>query len=301
VTRAIAIAILVAYAAPARAQEADVSYRVKQGDTIELIAAEFYGDHARTAAFVAEENKLKPPYKVYPGERLKIPVTREIATAKGDTFASLAAKYLGDDKRAPFIAELNHMRPGDLLPTGTVIALPFHVAYVAQGTESLAAVATAFFGDAKQADAIRMYNALDKSSLDKGESILVPVLNVRTRPEHTPTLDADSAQRHDEQKLARADAQTALPIARAAWREGEFGQVRDVLKPVAKRFDYLDTPTAIDVGLLLGKAHVAFEDKDAAIAVFQQVHDRAGDETMSAYAESPKVLEAWRAAGGAIK
>ena len=70
----------------ARAGPADVAYRVRQGDTIELIAAEFYGDHARTVGFVAEENKLKPPYKIYPGERLKIPVTREIATAKGDTF-----------------------------------------------------------------------------------------------------------------------------------------------------------------------------------------------------------------------
>lgn len=299
--RALVIAIVVAYAAPVRAQEADVSYRVKQGDTIELIAAEFYGDHARTVVFVAEENKLKPPYKVYPGERLKIPVTREIATAKGDTFASLAAKYLGDDKRAPFIAELNHMQAGDVLPTGTVIVLPFHVAYIALGAEPLMLVATAFFGDPKQTDAIRVYNALDKASLDKGESILVPVLNVRTRPEHTPTLDADSARRHDEQKLARTDAQTALPIARAAWREGDFTQVRDVLAPVAKRFDYLDTPAAIDVGLLLGKAYVAFEDKDAAIATFQQVRARASDETLSAYAESPKVLEAWRAAGGAIK
>ena len=115
-------------------------------------------------------------------------------------------------------------------------------------------VATAFFGDPKQADAIRAYNALDKAMLDKGESILVPVLNVRTRPEHTPTLDADSVQRHDAQKRARADAQAELPIAHAAWLEGDFKQVRDALDPVAKQFDYLDTPTAIDVGVLLGKA-----------------------------------------------
>jgi LysM repeat protein len=298
-----ALAIICALSGTAMAQEAtsDVAYRVKQGDTIELIAAEFYGDHARTVAFIAEENKLKAPYKVYPGERIKVPVTREIATAKGDTFESLAAQYLGDSKRAPFLAEVNHMQPGDPLATGTVIAIPFHVAYTAQAAESLGQVSTELFGDAKQADAIRAYNGLDKPALDKGETVLVPVMHVRTRPEHTPTLDADSAQRHDAQKHALTDAAMALPVARTAWLEGDFKRVRDVLGPVAKRFDYLDNATAIDLGVLLGKADVAFDDKDAATSLFHEVLARSPGQTLSAYSESPKVLEAWRTAGGSVK
>jgi LysM repeat protein len=298
-----ALAIICALSATAMAQEAtsDVAYRVKQGDTIELIAAEFYGDHARTVGFIAEENKLKAPYKVYPGERIKVPVTREIATAKGDTFESLAAQYLGDAKRAPFLAEVNHMQPGDPLATGTVIAIPFHVAYTAQAAESLGQISTELFGDAKQADAIRAYNGLDKPSVDKGETVLVPVMHVRTRPEHTPTLDADSAQRHDAQKHALADAAMALPVARTAWLEGDFTRVRDVLGPVAKRFDYLDNATAIDLGVLLGKADVAFDDKEAATALFRDVLARSPGQTLSAYSESPKVLEAWRTAGGSVK
>ncbi|HEY3806062.1 MAG TPA: LysM domain-containing protein [Kofleriaceae bacterium] len=296
------LAIVIALAATAHAQEAaDVSYRVKQGDTIELVAAEFYGDHAKTAVFIAEENKLKPPYKIYPGERLKVPVTREIATSKGDNFASLAAQWLGDDKRAPFLADANHMQPTDALPTGTVLVVPFAVAYVAQGSEPLVVVATAFYGDPKQAEALRAYNGLDRNALDKGESILIPSLHVRTRSEHAPTLDADGAQRHEQQKHALADAQAALPIARADWREGDFAHVRSTLAPIAKRLDYLDTKTLIDVGVLLGKADVAFEDKDAAIALFQEVRARAPSVTLSAYAESPKVLDAWRAANGAVQ
>jgi LysM repeat protein len=295
------VLILLALAATAHAQEADVSYRVKQGDTVELVAAEFYGDHAKTAVFVAEENKLKQPYKIYPGERLKIPVTREIATSNGDTFASLAAQYLGDDKRASFLADANHMQPADALATGTVLVVPFQIAYVAQGAEPLVVVATAFYGDPKQAETLRAYNGLDRNALEKGESIAIPSLHVRTRPEHTPTLDADAAQRREQQKHALADAQAALPIARAAWREGDFAQVRTALAPVAKRLDYLDTATLIDIGVLLGKADVAFEDKDAAVALFQQVRARSPDHALSAYAESPKVLEVWRAAGGAVQ
>jgi hypothetical protein len=124
---------------------------------------------------------------------------------------------------------------------------------------------------------------------------------VRTRSEHAPTLDADGAQRHEQQKHALADAQAALPIARADWREGDFAHVRSTLAPIAKRLDYLDTKTLIDVGVLLGKADVAFEDKDAAIALFQEVRARAPSVTLSAYAESPKVLDAWRAANGAVQ
>jgi LysM repeat protein len=298
-----AIAILCALSATAMAQEAvsDVAYRVKQGDTIELIAAEFYGDHTHTAAFIVEENKLKAPFKVYPGERIKVPVTREIATAKGDRFDKLAAQYLGDAKRAPFLAEVNHMQPDEPLATGTLIAIPFHIAYTAQAAESLGQISTELFGDAKQSEVIRAYNGLDKPGVDKGETVLVPVMHVRTRPEHTPTLDADSAQRHDAQKHAIADAVAVLPLARTAWLEGDFMRVRDLLGPVAKRFDYLDNAAAIDVGVLLGKADVAFDDKDAATELFRDVLVRSPGQMLSAYAESPKVLETWRAAGGSVK
>ena len=302
--KALAIVAIVGLAAMAHAQEAPsdtVAYHVKQGDTLDLIAAEFYGDHARTAVFVAEENKLPRPYRVFPGERLRIPINREIATAKGDSFASLATQYLGDANRAPFLAQFNHMAPTDDLPTGTTLAIPFHVVHVAPSAESLAQVAAMFFGDSKQAEAIKAYNGLDKTSLDKGESILVPVLHLRARPEHTPTIDAEAAQRRDLQKRVTADAQAALPVARTAWREGDFAQVKDALGPIAKQLDYLNAASATEIGLLLGKAYVAYEDKPAALALFQQVLARAPQHTLSAYAESPKVLEAWHQAGGRIQ
>ncbi|HEY1546742.1 MAG TPA: LysM peptidoglycan-binding domain-containing protein [Kofleriaceae bacterium] len=297
------LAIICVLSGTALAQEAasDVSYRVKQGDTVELIAAEFYGDHAHTATFIVEENKLKPPYKVYPGERIKVPVTREVATAKDDRFDKLATEYLGDAKRAPFLAEVNHMQPDDPLATGTVITIPFHFSYTAPAAESFGQISTELFGDAKQADAIRAYNGLDKAGVDKGETVVVPVLHVRTRPEHTPTLDADSAQRHETQKRAIADAAAALPLAQTAWLEGDFKRVRALLGPSKKQFDYLDNATAVDVGVLLGKADVAFDDKDGATELFHDVLARSSGTTLSAYSESPKVLEVWRAAGGSVK
>ena len=86
---ALAIAIVVAVpprAARAQAPTSDVTiYRVKQGDTLDLIAAEFYGDRNK-AIFIMVANKIQHPRALRPGERLRIPVTREVTTSPGDTF-----------------------------------------------------------------------------------------------------------------------------------------------------------------------------------------------------------------------
>ena len=307
--RAIALALVAsgAAAATAHAQEAPappeevVLYRAKAGDTLDLVAAEFYGDHARTAVILVEQNKLQRPYKLFPGERLRVPVSRDVATAAGDTFASLAGQYLGDPKRAAFLADYNHAAEGAHLATGTVIAIPFHVVHVAQGAETLAQIATTFFGDAKQADAIAAYNGLTKTALDKGETVLVPMLGVRSRPEHSPTLEPDGAERHEQQKRTAAAAAAALPIARAAWRAGDFAAIKDALAPLAKQLDYLDAAAASEIGALLGRAYVAFDDRPAATAMFQKAIALRPQLALSAYADSPKVLELWRQAGGRVQ
>jgi len=83
----------------ALAQESDVTiYRVKLGDTLDLIAAEFYGDRNK-AIFIMVSNKIQHPRPLKQGERLRIPVTRQVTTSPGDTWETLAATYLGDPRR----------------------------------------------------------------------------------------------------------------------------------------------------------------------------------------------------------
>jgi LysM repeat protein len=308
VTRAAVLALLVALVASAHAQvdTADtVSYRVRAGDTLDVIAAEYYGDKAQ-AVFVVTENHLADPKThrirgVSPGDRVKIPVTREIATAKGDTFESLAQTYLGDARRATFLAEFNGISIDDSLAAGTALALPMHVTHTATAGESLAMIATYYYGDARQADLLKRYNNLDHNSIEKGDSLVVPNLHVHVRAGRQPPLDAESKERRDRQRKAIADAAEALPRARSAWLLGDFAGVKAALEHLADDADYLDAKTAIEIGVLLGKAHVAFDEKDAAVAAFARVIDRRPRTLLSAYADSPKVLEAWRKAGGHVE
>src|SRR5262249_32246274 len=123
---------IAAFIVPGAAQAQDairpVTYRVKQGDTLELIAAEFYGDRSK-ALFIAAENKLTRPRPLRPGERLRIPVSREVTTAPGDTFESLAMTYLGSARRGGFLADWSGIAQDVSLPAGTSITIPFTITY----------------------------------------------------------------------------------------------------------------------------------------------------------------------------
>jgi LysM repeat protein len=218
--RALVIACLLA--STANAQTATAVYRANKKDTLDLIAAEWYGDRT-FAVFIVTENHLKKG--VQPFMRLRIPVTKEITTAKGDTFASLAETHLGDEKRAPFLAEYNGLPVDESLATGTAITIPFHVTYVSEDGGSVADVASKFYRDAKQADLLKRYNFLDKATLEKGEAIEVPALAVRVRPAKLPPLDTEAKDRRRQLAKITEMAATALPAARAAYAQGDFAHV----------------------------------------------------------------------------
>jgi hypothetical protein len=155
-----------------------------------------------------------------------------------------------------------------------------------------------YFGDGKQADMLRSYNALDKQVNDKGESVLVPMANVRVRESRLPALDDEAKARRDERHRTVELAATALPKARGAWAQGDFATVRAALTPVLEELDFLDTKTAVDVALLVARADVAFDDTAPAAAALAQVLDRKPRFRLSPYSESPKLIAAWKNAGG---
>jgi LysM repeat protein len=298
--------VAVALASTARAQRDatndTATYRVRQGDTLDLIAAEYYGDH-NDAIFIMVENKMQHARKLAPGEKLKIPISREITTSPGDTLASLAQAYLGDSRRAPFLGDFNTLAIGDTdtIAAGTQLTIPFHVTHVAAANETVASIAAAYFGDARQGEMLRKYNHLDRASIDKGESIVVPIFHVRVRGSKLPPIDADSKARREHQRRAAVGLGTALPRARTAWLQGDFAGVKAALAPVEADLDYLDTPGAVEVGLLLAKSYAAFDENELAVAMFNRVRDREPRLALSRYTDSPKIVALWEKAGGRVE
>lgn len=298
---AVAFALAVPRAAVAQNDQSDlITIRVKQGDTLALLAAEFYSDRNK-AIFIMVANKLDHPRPLKPGERIKIPVSRPYTTAPGDTFETIAANFLGDAKRGTFLAEFNGLQPDDRIPSGTDLFIPFTITHTAANTESISQIAQAYFGNDKNAQMIRKYNFLgEKDSLEKGEKLIVPIFNVRLSASKLPPIDADSNKRREKQKKAQANAALALPAAKIAWRDGDFALVKDTLAGVGQDVDYLQTEQAVEVGVMLGAMHLAFGDEKPALEAFKRVLERKPSHLLSPYFYAPKVIAVWKEAGGGV-
>jgi LysM repeat protein len=302
---AIAAVIVAASLMPrlARAQEPPsdtVTYRVKPGDSLELIAAEFYGDRAK-AMFIMVDNKLTRPRSLKPGERLRIPISRDVVTAPGDTFESLAATYLGDARRGTFLADFNGLSVDDSVPAGSVLTVPFTITHVATYLETVADVAKAYFGDSRNAELIRRYNFLDKPTIERGESVIVPVYHVRLAAAKLPALDADARARRDHRRDVVARAAKALPAAHQAWKDGDFAAVKAAIGDLEPELDYLDAADAADICVLLGGMHAADNDPDGAEATFKRALERQPHLALRRYQYSPKITGLWQKAGGQVE
>lgn len=278
----------------ARAGET-ITYKVRQGDSLELIAAEFYGER-KHAVFILVANRMPHPRRLRPGERIKVPTNREIIAAPGDTLDSLAATHLGDPRRAPFLARFNGLDPAESVPAGAVLTVPLTVTHAAAGAESLASISAAYFGDARHVELLRDYNFLDKDGLARGEALIVPITNVRVRDSKLPAMDAESKRRTEKLERSRIVARTALPRAYRAADRGEWATVKAELAELD--LDFLDAGLAVEVGLLIGQAHLASGDEPLALAAFTHALERKPGHVLDAYYYSPKVREAWRKAGG---
>lgn len=295
----LAIVLLVAVVAPARGDAPEsIEHKVRKGDTLELLAAEYYGDRNHQI-FIMVANALQHPRALVPGEKLKVPASREIIADVGDTFDSIAAAYLGDARRGRFLAAFNGVGADESLAAGTVLSIPFQITHTAAGTERLADISAAYFGDNKHAALLRDYNFLLEDTLVPGESIVVPIHHVRVRSSKLPPADKAAKERSEKRRRTQEDAAQVLPEARAAWRQGDYGAIKRELTKVDP--DFLGEDTAIEVGVLLGGAYVATGDADSAIASFRRVLERRPSHALDAYTYSPKIRDVWKRAGGAVE
>jgi LysM repeat protein len=284
---------------PARAQSHDtLVHRVVAGDTIELLAAEYYGDRHH-GIFIMVTNKLQHARPLRPGERLKIPANREVSAAVGETLETLAEQYLGDKRRAKFLAGFNQLPADASLAVGQVIQIPFHVVHKAAGKESLSAIAAAYFGSPKKTKLIQEYNFTEKKVLKAGETVVIPIHHVQVRRGRLPPPDAESQARLTKRREMQTQALNLLPGAHTAWHAGDYAAVKRKLTMLET--DYLDVEVAVEVGVLLGSTYVAFGDKDSALAAFRKVLERSPAHTLDTYQYSPKIRKVWEQAGGEVR
>jgi LysM repeat protein len=286
----VGVALLVPAISHAQSSHGNERYKVRKGDTLELIAAEYYGNRIHKI-YIMVENGLDHDKPLKRGQRLRIPVSQRITTSAGDTMRALAETHLGNASRAAYLAEFNNMNASTSLAVGQELTIPMRVNYRANGSEKLRDIALSLFADAKQAELLREYNGLDSAELSAGQIISIPVPKVQIQASKYRPPDADASARATERRNMTERAMRAMPLARNAWRIGDFGTVKQELTRL--ELDYLDTELATEAGLLLGSAYIAFEDTDSALATFSKVLRRNKEVVLSPRDYSPKVRSVW--------
>ena len=95
------------------------TYTVKSGDAIDAIARGL----DTTRADLVEDNKLKPPYRIQPGQKLKGPATtaKAYVANSGDTLANIAKRF---NVKPATLADENDIKVSATLKKGQKIRLP---------------------------------------------------------------------------------------------------------------------------------------------------------------------------------
>jgi len=98
-----------------------LTYKVRRGDTLSEIAQKFNV----TVEDIIEANNLRPPYTIYVGQKLKIPVGRTeykyYRVKSGDTLSEIAQKFNVSIKD---IIKANNLRKPYIIRVGQVLRIP---------------------------------------------------------------------------------------------------------------------------------------------------------------------------------
>ncbi|WP_457568898.1 LysM peptidoglycan-binding domain-containing protein, partial [Desulfurobacterium sp.] len=94
------------------------TYTVRRGDSLKKIADRF----GTTTTQIIVTNRLKAPYTIYPGQKLKIPVSYTLYKVKrGDSLGKIAKKFGVSTKE---IIKINHLKKPYRIYPGQRLKIP---------------------------------------------------------------------------------------------------------------------------------------------------------------------------------
>ncbi len=266
------------------------------GETLADVASHVYGRVELEQVLVAANGlDLGGPGAVVPGTRIEVPVVGYHRVTRGDTWEKLAARYLGDEKRAEVLARVNDALIWVPPSPGRELIVPYNLRYVVKGGDSTMTIAYRFLGKRDDAWVIDRYNRLDGHPVDRGDVLLVPLsdlpLSDAGREEATEVTGlargAKAGITHDAQEIA----DTELPELSARLRDGRW------LEAVAKGNELLGygdlaDPQLAAIHRVLLEAYVALEAGALATNACAEWRRADPDAELDPVWISPKLLKA---------
>lgn len=185
------LAVALAMVAPdgANARTAELTHRVRGGESASAIARDYYGDLEAGELLLLYNGKTGTVIRV--GDTLKIPYTAVHTVKAGDAWSAIAQEYLGRPSVYPTIARLNGLAPGQPLQIGARILIPALIPYTLQRGESLSLLADRFYGDHQQSGMLKQFNGIaDPRRLSPGLALQIPVVSLVLLKDRRPSPTA---------------------------------------------------------------------------------------------------------------
>lgn len=280
-------------AAVARADD----HIVRPGESLPQLAEQLYGD-ARRAAILATVNGVPEVDEVLrAGQRLAVPVPEWRTVGAEDTWASLAQRLLGDERRAFLLIEANRGNPDARPAAGTEILVPAVVAYRCVYGDGLPQIAERFYGRNEAARLIKRYNFLQGARIDRGDVLLLPLPDLRLTNAGRALLESQRASHADGTRQAnqtRADGE--IRTLEQHLRDGEFVEVVEAAGRLLAGREALSGNQVVSILRAEGTAYVALDRTALAVAAFREALAHQPDLEWNPITTSPKVLRAFQAA-----
>ena len=188
----------------------------QEGETLSSIAEHIYGRvELEQVLVVANDLGGLSGDKLVSGMRLEIPSVDHYRVVGGDSWQSLAARFLGSADRAETLAAANQSNawipPGE----GLEVLIPYNLRYVAAAGDSIPTLAYRFLGVRDKAALLSAYNHLKHGALKRGDVILIPLADLPITPHGraeaeraAATARTDASERTRE---AQRGAESVLP------------------------------------------------------------------------------------------
>lgn len=267
---------------------------VQPNETLASLAKRYYG-RIQYERILSTANGLTGARVrgLTPGMLLEIPAVTYKQVGEGETWKSLAARLLGDEGRYIFLAQSNGHKPWIQPELGQLIAIPYHLTWVATGDESLATLAYRYLGSTKEAYQLVHYNGLSQNGPKRGDVLVIPLTNLpltdegrAAAEEAAASLSEQSQGAHFErQKLSARETQMLSEDVRGGRYISAVIRGTELLA-----LGRLTQPGRALVQRLLLEAYVALDAQGPARTACEAWRGLDPEATLDSMMTSPKIL-----------
>ena len=293
-----ALAALFGAAADARA----FPHVVKKGETLAAIAERTYGKVEMEQLLVAANGlDAGGGIPIVAGMRLEVPALGHRRAVAGDTWASLAAELLGDERRSDVLALANASNPWLAPADGQEIVVPYNLRVVAGGNDSLLTIAYRFLGERDKAWMLDGYNHRKGAAVRRGDVVLVPLSDLTLTAEGKAEAASAGALVRTEgtgkAREAQRRAEAELPQLAAEVRGGRWA---DAIARGNRMLGYgeLARPEIAAIARALTEAYVALDATGLAETACTTWREADPAVELDPIELSPKILRACLPAAG---